>query len=296
MSHRWKVLLALFAVVLMAPVAMMQSPDRATQITAPADSQDSRAAMGANPLNTTAADAVNLIPDGTSVSMAFTANVPQWFAARVEGSKSYVVEALLAGVDRNANDVTLALYENDGTTTYTGTSDCSEETRGAAPSMQASSTALTSPADGARCTFYPPVVSASLVLVKVSSGFSGTLKIRMRETTVYSRWTTNSYNMYVAVHNMSQSTVSGVVVYYQEGIASPGPTTFSYVDYFTLGGWGSTQFYHASGSLAQSRGQVRIVMSKGTDVQVQTYAFNPSTGNYLVFFPERLNHGSGNTW
>lgn len=295
MSNRWKVVLALFAVVLMAPVAMMQSPDRAMQVTAAAPGQDSRAAMGTNPLNTTASDAVNLIPDGTSVSMAFTGGTPQWFAARVEFTKSYVVEAMLSGNDRNANDVSLALFENDGTTNYSGSYDCSAETNSAAPSMQSSSSTFLA-ADGARCSFYPPMASASLVLVRATSSFTGTLKIRMRETTVYSRWTVNGYNMYVPVHNPSQTTVSGCVVYYQEGTTGTGPSTYVGADCFTLGGWGSTQFVHNNGAFTPNKGQLRVVMNKGTDLQIQTYAFNPATGNYLIFFPERLNHGSGGTW
>jgi hypothetical protein len=246
-------------------------------------------------LNTTPGGAANLIPDGTSVSMAFTGGVDQWFAARVEGSKSYVAEALLAGNDRTGNDISMTLYQNDGATAYNGYYDCSSETNSAAPSMQASDAGFVS-YDGRRCSFYPPVTAPSLVLVRISSAYSGTLKVRLRETTYYSRWTVNGYNMYVPVHNPSQSTITGCVVYYTEAATGTDVSSYTTADCFTLGGYGSTQFMHPMGSLTPNRGQVRVVLSKGTDVQIQTYGFNPSTGTYLVFYPERLNHGSGGTW
>jgi len=277
-------LFAALFVVLTAPVALMQSGIRPVQNVQPFVSQEVRG-IEIQPAATA--------PDGTSVSMVLPPATPLWFAARIEGGKSYVAEAILAGKDRNFNDLAMTLWENDGTTPYAGNSDCSAETNSAAPSMQVNSAGF-STADGQRCTLTPDVAT-QLVLIRVISTQTGTLAVRLRETTVYSRWTVNSYNMYVPIHNPSQSSLAGWVLYYPEVTTG---TFNGYVawDNISLGGWGSTQFFHANSSITPNRGQLRIVLYKGTDLQLQTYAFNPATGNYLIFYSERLNHGSGNTW
>ncbi len=68
--------------------------------------------------------------------------------------------------------------------------------------------------------------------------------------------------------------------------------------FFSLAGFGSTQFNRTAGSFVApgNRGQVRIYSISGTDVHVQLYAFNPSVNNYLFFAPQRANGGSGNSW
>jgi hypothetical protein len=121
--------------------------------------------------------------------------------------------------------------------------------------------------------------------------------VRMRETTVYGRYTVNGYNMYVAVHNPSAEPVAGWVLYWPEN-ATNTSTGYAGFESFSLTGYGSTQFVRAAGAFTApgNRGQVRIYMTSGTDVHVQLCALNTGSNNYLFFTPSRTNNGSGNSW
>jgi hypothetical protein len=249
--------------------------------------------------NTTAASAVVLVPDGSSITQVVGAEAERWYAARLEAGKGYLVEAMHSGRDRTANDITMGIYESDGTTTFGDFLTCDVDTNSAAPSMQANSAASTMD-DGKRCTVAVSTASvAKLVLVKLSGFYAGSpLMVRIRETTVYARYTVNSYNMYVAVHNPSAEPVSGYVVFWPENLTTNVASSYVGFDMFTLSGYGSTQFAHTANQWATpgNRGQVRIYTTSGTDVHVQVYAFSPSANNYLFFAPQRVNGGSGNAW
>jgi len=259
------------------------------------DQEQVRSAVGAT--NVTPDAAMQMIPDGSSIVQTTGALDTRWYAARVEAGKSYVVEAMHSGRPRTGDDISMDLWENDGITSWQEFSSCDAVTNSAPPSMQASGAGETLD-DGKRCAVavYTDSV-AKLLLVKVTNTFASPLMVRIRETTVYGRYTVNSYNMFVAIHNPSSTQVTGFVLYYPENTTN---TASSYVAYesFVLGGYGSTQFARPQNAFAApgNRGQVRIYTYQGTDVHVQLYAFNPSANNYLFFTPQRANNGNGNSW
>lgn len=261
--------------------------------------QDRLLAPGVEPLNTTAASAATLVPDGSSVTQPIGAEIERWYAARVEAGKSYVFEAMQSGRDRTSNDISVQIFENDGVTTFQDNWAYDGDTNSAAPSMQASSTTNVT-WDGVRCAMSLLTTSpAKLVLFRVYNFWSGTpVMVRMRETTIYGRYSVNGYNMFVAVHNPSATPVAGFVVYWPENTTTNTSSNYVGFESFSLPGYGSTQFTRSAGAFAApgNRGQVRVYMTSGTDVHVQLYAFNPTANNYLFFQPSRANGGNGNSW
>jgi hypothetical protein len=252
----------------------------------------------AGPLDNTILDAARvLIPDGTSYSDT-TAN--GWFIARLEADKSYVVEAMASDNDGNNNFVDLSLFESDGTTPWGSANfqNCGVTMDQRAPALQA-----TESFDGSRCAVGPELnnaVSTRPLAFRVTGRTP--YHLRVRETTVYSRWTTNSYNMFIPLHNTGGFAMSGFVLYYPESgptdVGAQGYVTF---DNFSLGARSSTQFVHNNGTLSPNRGQLRVLLlgglnSGGTHDHMQAYAFNLAVGNYLFFAPEHVNDGRGNSW
>jgi hypothetical protein len=245
--------------------------------------------------NTVVGNARVLIPDGTSY---FDATASGWFIARLEAGKSYVVEAEASDNDGGVNAVDLNLFESDGTTAWdvANFQTCGLDQR--APALQA-----TGNVDGARCAVGPALSNATSTRPMAFQVTGQTpYHVRIRETTVYSRWTVNGYNMFIPLHNSGAFAVDGFVLYYPEnGAANVGAGDYVSFDNFHLGARSSTQFSHASGSLTPNRGTMRVLLLfdpplvGGTHVHVQAYAFNPAVGNYLFFVPEHINWDA-NSW
>ncbi len=254
---------------------------------------------GAGPLdNTTVGNARILVPDGTSY---YDATSNGWFIARLEAGKSYVVESENSDNDGGNNITFLSLFESDGTTPWANANfeTCGPEMDSMAPSLEAAGGG-----DGARCSVGPQinVAAPSTRVIAIQVGGTPPYHVRVRETTVYSRWTTNGYNMYVALHNSNASQINGVALYYPEnGATDNAPNSFNGFNNFQLGARSSTQFVRASGSTGPTlRGQMRILLffsglPGGTHVHVQTYAYNTAAGQYLMFTPEHINWQS-NSW
>lgn len=255
-----------------------------------------RSAVGAT--NVTPDAAVQLVPDGSSVTQTVAADDTRWYAVRVEAGKGYLVEAMHSGRSRQVNDIYMDLWENDGTTPWSDFSSCDAATNSAPPSMQASS-AGESLEDGKRCAVAVYTAStAKLLLIRMTGTYAAPLMVRVRENTIYGRYTVNGYNMYVAIHNPSSTPVSGFVLYFPENATNTATSFGSTYDTFDVGGYGSVQFSRPADSLAApaNRGQVRIYTWRGSDVHVQLYAFNSGANNYLFFTPQRTNNGNGNSW
>jgi hypothetical protein len=251
---------------------------------------------GTGPLaNTSAALARTLIPDGTSYFDSFSDGATQWFTARVENGKSYVVEAINPFDDLNFNQISsVGIFESDGTTPMTNAQvNCG--TAAVAPSLEVS-------LDGIRCVVRPFVGSGfppKNITISVTQAFGSSFQVRMRESTIYSRWTVNGYDMHVELQNTGANTANAQVCLYGDA----GGGDILACSPFDIPGHGSTKIVYPSLSISPNRGGLRVGASPiGTvfvpgQVNLQTYAFNTGTGTYLFFTPEKINDGrTANSW
>ncbi len=254
-------------------------------------------AGAATPQNITAGSARVLIPDGTSLVDNNGDGTDQWFVAAIDTGKSYVLDVLQSDNDKSANAISAGLFESDGTTAWSGYHGvCGPAALDSlAPSLQGSSDSGSS-GDGVRCNimYYTSVTPPThLAFIKVTATFSGNFHIRLRENTWYSRYTVNGYNYYVPISNSTAGTVSGWAMYY--GAAGSADGTPDFQETFTLTPFAATQLVHSAGSISPATGTLRVLTYDGTDVVVQSLAFNPAINQYLTFTPVRLNN-LGNSW
>jgi len=212
----------------------------------------------------------------------------EWFGATLESGKSYILESFAP--NRRISDGGFGLpglYNSDGVTPATGL-DLNCAMNGYSPAYPFSI--------GLRCSLRP---ADSLGLKELRISLFGQLtqfRIRLRETTIYSRWSTNGYNMYVALQNTSgQPAEVAVMLLDDAGGPFPVPVQTSNV---SLPAYGSTQLVFPAGSLTPNRGTLRVLAGPPTfalmpgQVNVQAYAFNPAAGTYLFFNTERMNDGA----
>ena len=241
-----------------------------------------------------------LVPDGSLYSDDTSGPNPRWFATTVEAGRSYAVEAYNSTDGLTVNKLKVELFENDGSTDFSDTNFTSCTGARGAPALEASSLGGT---DGARCMTTPTFSLASRVLkIKVSNPDQGppananeclscNFRIRVRETTILSRWSVNGYNMFVAIHNPSGVTsTGGFVIYFADDATSAVDSVA--IDGFTLNVLRTLQFTHAASSISPNHGSLHIVtLSGSTDLDVQTYAYSVTANNFNVFVPSRPNHG-----
>jgi hypothetical protein len=272
------------AVVLIATAAMGQNPKKPTE----------RAAVTPK-INTSAANARVIIPDGTSLIDAFSDGVDQWFIARLEGGKSYVLEAIDPYGDLTSNAIgTLSVWESDGTTPVTNTSvTCGVGASVVAPSLEVDQ-------DGIRCVIVPFVGAAfppKNVAFRVQQGGGSLFHIRLRESTIFSRWTVNGYDMHIELQNTTADQADVQVCLFGDTGGSGTPVVGC--DSLAIPGWGSAKLVKPAGSIAPNRGTLRVIGSTAGgnyvpgQINLQTYAYNPAVGNYLFFVSEKVNDGRG---
>ena len=281
--------------LLASPIASAQPsvPHAVGVASAPSASDANVSGLRIQPANTGVGSARNLIPDGTSLADDWSDGADQWFVAEVERAKGYLLEVIDIN-DHNANAFTLNVFEADGTTPLSNVEsvDCAQAH--AAPSFTGDGSTSS---DGQRCSIYIHSGAPDTKIITIQAHLFVTtqpLRIRLRENNVLSRWTTNAYNMFVALQNNTAFPVSGFVLYYQTGAnSSIGFPTF---DSFTIQPYDNVQFTHAAGSIPTNKGMLRVAITNGTDVNAQTFAFNLNTGSYLFFTPEKPNHGGANSW
>ena len=249
---------------------------------------------GVSVANTTVSTARVLVPDGTSVADDFSAGNIKWFVFQADRGKSYLVEVIDTTHDETLNSLSLALFEGDGTTSLSDNESATCGRDAWAPGMNGQNTA--GAGDGQRCNvlLYANSNPTPFVTIRVTSGVSSGYKIRVRENTIAGRWSTNGYNMFVALQNLAASPVLGFVLYYPAGASSV--TDLVHTDEFILNPYGSVQFVQSSGTLSSGRGLCRVVIQSGTDVNVQMYAFSPTANNFNAFTTEKPNHGGPNSW
>ena len=250
--------------------------------------------------NTTSANARVMVPDGTSYTEDFGAGPVKWFTAALEAGKTYTLEVIDPFGDLGNNFVGgLTVYDADGTTTPPTNMfiDCSFQATQIAPSFEVST-------DGARCGLRPFIGISfgpqKIITFAISEGANSCcVKVRLKESGISTRWTTNGYHMFIAVQNTGAYPADIQVAWYP----SDGTSGFDGIvtnNTFTLPAYGAVQVVRTSGSTNPNTGTARIISNDGVletgQINVQAYAFNPAVGNYLFFVPTGVNQGGPSTW
>ena len=288
-----------------------------TQITSstrvpPVKSAAARTTIGPQD-NNVVGSAHMLVPDGSSVNGNFAgADDVKWYATEVEPGKSYVIEALDLYGDRNAGSVgRIELHASDGvgpppeSSTICGVRDT-------APGLGASGIL-----NGDRCifrTFYPAPGNTQdkrdifIGVFLDTFSFYYSFHIRVRETTIYGRWTTNGYDFHVELQNTSATDMCAwVEAYPNSGTVYNGAAP--HLNIVNIPAYGANKIVIPNGTLVgtDNRGTLRIntcpnflseapTFTTGA-LHVSTYAFNPVTKQYLYFFPWTANNGNnGNSF
>ena len=255
-----------------------------------------------------------LVPDGTSLSQAFSAYPEtRWFAMTVEPGKTYVIDAVDPTGDLTTDAIgTLGVYDVDSLSSPPEANvDCTAANGRRPPAVDVNS-------DGIRCIVRTALPTAGMqqnkrpVYVKVTrmdpaSGGGAQFKIRAREATIYGRWLTAGYDYHVEVENtagdsacveIAQLPRSGVT--YAAGPGWSGPVTASTLN---VPAFGAAKVVIPKGVPvgADTEGTLRInACSTPTNLlpaglHVSTYAFDPVGNRYIYFFTATANEGKTRT-
>ena len=214
--------------------------------------------------NTTVGNARLIVPDGSSLRQSIGSGETRWFVFGAEPGKTYVVEAVDPDSDLGSNTIgALHVYAANGTTTPPAETnvDCTASTR--APAME-----LPVAVSGMRCVVraFPPSPGNTQnkrgLYVAVGSVTGPSFDIRVRESTIYGRWTTNGYDFHVELENTSaDSMCAEVMLLPNAGDSTRGRGAGAVTtQQLTIPAFGANKLVFANGTLggADNRGTLRI--------------------------------------
>ena len=260
--------------------------------------------------NTGASTARVIVPDGTSLFQAITPLVEtRWFVFEAEPQKTYVVDVLDPYGDLNANVIgSVSVTNADGTTAPTeANTNCSSAATNRAPGLEVST-------DGFRCIIVTnaPANGATRnkrgIYVGVGLVQGNQFQIRVRESTLYARWTTNAYDYHIELQNTTGDSMCARIVlnpsagYTWTGATWIVPAGVQSVN-LTVPAFGAIKTIFPNGTFSggELRGTVRIndcgtgeLVPNG--LNVSTLGYNTNTGVYLVFTANKANQGGQNSW
>ena len=274
-------------------------------------------AQAAPNANTVPTAARAIVPDGTSLSQPIGAGETRWFTFQVEAGRSYSVEAVDPNGDLTADAVgPITISDAGGVSPPTDVvADCTSTLAGQTPGLSPTN-------NGKRCLVHVLAPDQSTtnrkpVYVGIGKGTGAGVNVRVRDATLFGRWTTNGYNFHIEFDNTTTDAVCVQALLYREaGYAFPA----DYNAAGTIGRYqltvppngsiktvvpiGTTVPAGSPPSTATLRGTLRIVGCPQTGsnfvpgvVHVSTYAFNPATNVYLFFYNWPSHNGSGaNSW
>jgi hypothetical protein len=255
--------------------------------------------------NTTPASFRALVPDGSSLFQSWGGDATKWYGFTIEPGKTYVVEAFDPYTDyANGSVAGLGIYDLDGTTSPPPETnvDCGQS--------------LQTPAldnFGARCViraYVPQFTSlqARRVYVRVNQWVNTSFQIRVRESTIYGRWTTNGYDFHVEVQNTTAQAQCVQVIYYpNSGLTYSGSAWSGSVDGTSLNipPFGAAKVVRANGTLVGSdnKGPLRIGACPGSPmnltpgaIQVNTLGFSSTLNQFLPYPNVQINGGNGSSF
>jgi hypothetical protein len=248
-----------------------------------------------------------LIADGSSLHQAWAGDSVKWYAVLIEPGKTYVVDAFDPYTDYIDGSVSgLGIYASDGTTTPPAETQVNCAANVAAPGLANF---------GKRCiirayTSNPGnTLNSRLVYIRVARWIDTAFQIRVRESTVYGRWTTNGYDFHVEVQNTTAESVCAQVMFYpNSGMAYTagawtGPALTAFAN-LTIPPFGASKYVLPNGTLVgtDNRGSLRIgacptpVNLNTAAVHVNTLGFNPLINQFLPYSTIQPNGGNGNSF
>jgi hypothetical protein len=267
-------------------------------------------AQSVGPLvNTTVGNARLIVPDGSSLRQSISTGETRWFVFGAEPGKTYVVEAVDPDSDLVSDTIgALHVYAANGTTTPPPETnvDCTAGQR--APALE-----VPVAVDGMRCVVraFPPSPGNTQnkrgLYVAVGSVTGSSFQIRVRESTIYGRWTSNGYDFHVELENTTADSMCAEIIFLPNtgdsyaGTWSGGLTTTT----LTIPPFGANKYVLPGGTLVgpDNKGTLRIgacavptnLVPSG--LHVSTYAYNPVTDKFLYFFTNPANNGAtSNSW
>jgi hypothetical protein len=256
--------------------------------------------------NTSVANARVIVPDGSSLLQAIGGGETRWFVFGVEPGKTYVVEVVDPYSDLVANTIGSVLaYDASGVAAPPeATVDCTANTR--APALEVAS-------DGKRCVVrtFPPTPGNTQnkrgIYIAVATVTGPSFQIRVRESTIYGRWTTNGYDFHVELQNTTADSMCAEIIFLPNtgdsyaGTWSGGLTVLQ----LTIPPFGANKTVFANSTLVgpDNKGALRIGACAAptnlvpSGLHVSTYAYNPVTDKFLYFFTNTANNGAtSNSW
>ena len=254
-------------------------------------------------LNDIVGNARVLVPDGTSVFQVAAVGDTRWFVFGAEAGKTYTVEAINPYGDLGNNGISaMDIRDSTGLAAPPQAAyNCARNT--VAPSFEVS-------LDGARCvirTFIPDAATTLNkrgVYISVLLGFGNNYQIRVRESTIYGRWTVNGYDFHVELQNTTTDSVCVQVVPYPGTGQNALPAgTITTATTLTIPPMGANKTVFPNGVLrnGDNKGALRIHDCGSSNfvagsLQMNTYAYNPVTAQFIQFSNSTVNGGSSNSW
>jgi len=248
-----------------------------------------------------------LVPDGSNLYQVWSGDSTKWYAFLIEPGKTYVVEAFDPYTDYDGGSVDgRGIYAGDGSSSPPETNISCGGTD-VAPGLSNFA---------ARCVVRSYVPSPGLtqnvrqVFVRVDRWpLSDTaFQIRVREATVYGRWTTNGYDFHVEVQNTTSQQVCAQVIFYPNSGLTYSGGVWSGPDlgyaYLEIPPFGANKYVVPKGTLVgtDNRGSLRVgdcglgeaLVTGG--IHVNTLGFNPTINQFLPYSTTQSNNGNGGTF
>ncbi len=238
--------------------------------------------------NTTNASARHFVPDGShEIDFIDSTNAQAWFSIPVYFEHTYAIEVYVPfNYDANLGitslpitSLAIAMFENDGTTNITPSTDEFAYQPNVDEQGFAGGDRITFSNFGSD-RFVRVVVQACCGNTPPAGGIDFHIRV-VDLTQTAARWTTNGYLMLIALNNSSRQTATGYVDYYNEAGA------FLSFDSYSIAADGSVQISHAANVMIGGAlfGGIRVIPTSGAPgtITAHEYNFNTVVGNYLQF-------------
>ena len=269
--------------------------------------------------NVTPGEARYLIPDGSNLYVGWTTETAKWYYTEVEPGKTYVIEAMDPYADKGLGSFDgIGIYESDGTTSPPAETqvDCGiSNSDGDESGVEEIAPAILN--YGPRCivrTYFPTgstTLNKRKIFIKVDHfGTNNAGQIRVRESTVYGRWTTNGYDFHVELQNTTADPMCIYVLLFPDQGLTYSAGAFGnlpiFVTQLTVPAYGANKVVIPNGTTvgasADKRGTMRLQACPfngnfNTDgLHVNTLGYSTTLGQFLLYTPSKNRNGTSGSF
>lgn len=254
-----------------------------------------------------------LIPDGSNVYVAWGTETERWYYTEVEPGKTYVIEAMDPYSNFGSGSFAgMGIYELDGTTTPPAETQVAcgiSNAEGNGSGVEEIAPAILN--YGPRCivrTFFPTgstTLNKRNIYIKLNHfGVNNAGRIRIREATIYGRWTTNGYDFHVELQNTTaDSMCTNVLLFRDQGVTYSGGAFGNLPIHATtinVPAYGANKVVIPNGTTvgasADKRGTLRLQSCPSSNfntdgLHVSTVAYSPALGQFLLYTPSKVRNG-----